>query len=316
MMDLLVATVGSETDSEMIEFCLNHLLRFRRPRLTPLMQGLLGRISTLSNPTDTAHLLGGVIGDAVIRYRASGEDHDELQAISNWFDEIRIDRGQSVEVRQSLITSLLAGADRRIALCKQRTKQYATEWLSLTNWGINEWLELGTDVNDTRHLPSTPVRFARQHAWSGNVLGYVLTELNDLLIRILREGGLGEFNSIHFELNESVENKNIVAETGNRPSNRLPVVAFMSDGQRLEICRASVDRVADWRRQDKKTNDLVYGSSLSGQDSKKLIENCFDFAKDRNYVRREMVTIVDVLADAELRHIANALRIKLRRVKR
>lgn len=312
MMELLVRVVESETDSEMIGFCLNHLLRFGRPGLTPLMQGILSRISTLSQPTDTAHLLGGVLGDAVVRYRAGVEELDELQVISAWFDEIRSERGLSVEVRQSLITSILASAERNIAMCEQPMKRHASEWVSLTNWGITEWLGLGADVHDTRHLPSAPVRFAREHVWSSEMLCYVLTELHDLLIRILREGGLGEFNSIHFELNEPVVNNDIVAETSKSSSGKLPVVAFMPDSQRLEICRASVDRVADWRREGKTTNDLAYGSSLSGQDSKKLLENCFDFSKDRNHVRRELVTIVDVLADAGVRNIANELRIKLR----
>lgn len=309
MMDLLVRAVECETDSEMVSFCLNHLLQFGKSGLTPLMRGLLGRVNELSEPTKTSYLLGGVIGDAVIRYRAGGEEHEELQAISAWFDEIRSEPGMSVEVRQSLLTSLLDAAERRIALSEQQNKKYASEWVALTCWGIGEWLDSSADVEDTRHLPSGPVRFARHHIWSSDVLRYVLTELHALLIRIVRSGGLGEFYSIHFELTEHVENKYIANETS---SAKLPVVAFMSDDERLAICRASVNRVAEWRREGKTTNDLAYGSSLSGQDSKELIINCFEFAKDRDHVRREFVTIVDALADANLRHVANELRTTLR----
>lgn len=314
MMDVLGRAVDAETDSEIVGFCLRHLLRFGRPEITPVMQRLLRRINRLSNPTDTAHLIGGVIGDAVMRYRACGEEHVELRALSEWFDELRDDRGQSVEVRQALIVSILDAAERKIASCEQHTKQYATEWVALTNWGISEWLDSNADVCDSRGLPSTPIRFARQHMWSGAVLSYVLRELHDVLIRVLREGGLGEFYFVHSELNHEVENKYIIAETGKRTSSGLPAIAFMSDDHRLAICRTSVARVADWRREGKTTNDLAYGSSLYGQDSKKLIENCFEVARDRAHVRRELVTIVDVFAaDTELRHIANELRIGFRR---
>jgi hypothetical protein len=309
MMDLLVRAVEFETDSEMVSLCLNHLLLFRKRGLTPLMRGLLGRVNELSEPTETSYLLGEVIGDAVIRYRASGEDREELQAISEWFNEIRNERGMSVEVRKSLLTSLLNAAERRIALSEQQNKKHASEWVALTCWRIGEWLDSSADGEDTRHLPSGLVRFARHHMWSSKVLRYVLSELHALLIRIVRSGGLGEFYFLHFELNKNIENKHIAEEIS---SAKLPVVAFMSDDERLAICRASVNRVAEWRREGKTTNDLAYGSSLSGQDSKELILNCFKFANDRDHVRREFVTLVDALADANLRHVANELRTTLR----
>jgi len=309
MMDLLVRAVEFETDSEMVSLCLKHLLLFRKRGLTPLMRGLLGRVNELSEPTETSYLLGEVIGDAVIRYRASGEDREELQAISEWFNEIRNERGMSVEVRKSLLTSLLNAAERRIALSEQQNKKHASEWVALTCWRIGEWLDSSADGEDTRHLPSGLVRFARHHMWSSKVLRYVLSELHALLIRIVRSGGLGEFYFLHFELNKNIENKHIAEEIS---SAKLPVVAFMSDDERLAICRASVNRVAEWRREGKTTNDLAYGSSLSGQDSKELILNCFKFANDRDHVRREFVTLVDALADANLRHVANELRTTLR----
>ncbi len=313
MRELLVRSVRNEVNSKLLRSCLTHLLQLRDSRLTSLMQHLLGRISGVTDPVDTAHLLGEVIGNAVMRYRAGCEELDELETISRWFDEIRDHRAHSSEVRQALITSILAAAELEVALSEHRKEHYLTEWLSLTRWGIGEWLDDVGDAEDTRHLPSTPIRFARQSVWSSDLLVYVLSELKDLLIRVFQEGSLGEIYSVHFELSERVEGKHVIAGARSSGSGASSVMAFLSDAECLEICRASAERVAGWRREGKVTNDLAYGSSLSGQDSKRLIEQCFETARDRNHVRRELAPIVDVLAEAGLRDIANELRIKLRR---
>lgn len=305
---LLVEIVERERDSEIVDLSLGRLIRLGCPQLTQLLQLVLVRIEEFNKPRETAHLIGSVVGNAVIRYRAGHEAHEELRNISEWFDAMKLGPEYSSEVGEALITSVLDSAERHIALHDNPTREHATEWLSLVKWGINRWLDAGPDVNDTRHLPNAPIRFVREHAWSRDVLEYLLVELNDLLIRIFHEGGLGEFNLVHFECTERVDNARIVAEIGET----LPVVAFLSDGQRLGLCRASAERVADWRREGKKTNDLGFGSSLTGQDTKRLIEKCFAHSGDRNHVRRELATIVDILADAGLRNVANELRATLR----
>ncbi len=310
MTGLLVQVAEEATDSQLIGLALDRLLQRGQPGITKLLSQLIERIDELSDPNETAQLIGNVIGDAVIRFRAGGENLDDLRTISEWFDSLKEQKRQALEVRRALITAILSAAERTVSLCEKRTKSLAVEWLSIVNWVVNEWLDSDPDRKDMRHLPNDPIRFIGECAWSVEVVQFLLTGFEETLVKIIREGGLGEFYSIHYELIDPVENKYVVAELND---SKRPVISFMSDAQRLQLCRASAERVAAWRREGKATNDLAYGSSVGGRDTQHLIENSFDYASDRNFVRRELASIVEILADAQLRQVANELRIKLRR---
>ena len=135
----------------------------------------------------------------------------------------------------------------------------------------------------------------------------MLTRLSDTLALIVRQGGLGNFFSIHFELVRNTENSQLLESI-----DALPVLAFLDDQCRIDICLASTERLVEWSRAQKTTNDLAYGSSISGHDTSKLIECCIDYCDDKNFTRRELSKCVDLLSELEDRRISNELRIKLR----
>jgi hypothetical protein len=309
---LLVRTTEEEKDSNNVGFAIRRLLYAGKIGTAQVLENVIGRLDALSDPAETAHLVGGAIGDALIQHRAERNAHEEITQISKWFSDWQEWSQLSVVVRRALITSILSSAERRIVTAETPTRLHAAEWLALQNWGINEWLDVGSREDDSQHLPSSPLRFARQCAWSREILEYMLSELETTIQRVLRDGGLGEFHFVHYELRQPVEAKRL--QNGTVEGNRLPLISFVTDAQCVTICQGSARRVAEWAHAGKQTNDLAYGSSLSGYDTKELVENTFEYAKDRNYVRRAMAGIIDILAETGLRELANELRAKLRKL--
>ena len=124
---------------------------------------------------------------------------------------------------------------------------------------------------------------------------------------IIANGGLAEFFEIHYELTNHVESPVIVKKFGLHPA-----VSFLDDSERIELCSCSVRRLCAWQKEKKTTNDLGYGSSLYGVETEKLLSICMDYADDKSFVRRELANSIDSISNADLREVANRLRLRLR----
>lgn len=300
--ELLVRVLQTETHSDDIEFALHHLLRAGSSGIAQLMRSLLERVDTLTNPSDIAYMIGGVIGNAVVRYRGSGEDAKELEEISRWYDQLAEDCPTEESVRFSLIASILEGAKSFLGTVKLLEDRHAEVWLALITWGLNTWLN--QEEGQKNHLPVRPVTDVREMHWNVSQRAFLLEGIVDVLLRLVSEADLGGFYEVHYELRKLLEDDT---------SKRSEVVACpLSDKTLLRCCRASAERVAQWWREGKTTNDLAYRFSLSGDNTSELLTLVFNIANDRENARREIAPIIDILADAGLRDTASQLRNKFR----
>lgn len=301
---LLVDVVQIETNSHQLMMAFDRLL-LRGRGMRGLMQSLIGRINTLSDPAEIAHLIGSVIGDSVVRYRAEGEEARELADISEWFETLKMEFNLEVSIRNDLAVSILDGAKSRLGSLECRTRSHAKVWLALVEWGLNDWLASGEERNDD--LPVLPVSVMREMRWGRDEQLFIMQGLADVLLRIVSETELGAFYEVHYELRKLLEDE---PEGRTVVSDRAAMMVLTP--WLLQVCRASAERVAEWRREGRTTNDLAYVFSVSGDNTKDLILRVFDSAIDRENVRRELVPVVDILADAGLRDTASVLREKLR----
>ena len=174
--------------------------------------------------------------------------------------------------------------------------------------GTREFLDTKTKV-EGRSNTLRAVTFVLEMPWPAKERRRCYEELGDVFERVFREGDVGEFSMLHFELKEEICQQQS-GETGDVQQRRE---IAPTDSLLLRLCRASAERVAEWRRKGETTRDLGYGACLWGGDTGDLIESVFLHARDREFVRRELSPIIDILAGAGLTTLATDLRMKIRR---
>jgi hypothetical protein len=134
--------------------------------------------------------------------------------------------------------------------------------------------------------------------WPGGVRRRILGALQEPFLCLLRDGTLGDFCSFHYQLGELL---------------RGDVQGDFSDEHLLELCRASAERVASWRRSGKSTRDFGWPTGLTGQATADLIRAVVTVGRDRNYFRRELPPVIDCLGEFGAPGVATELRVLLRR---
>jgi hypothetical protein len=291
------------TSSEAIEIVLHHLLRLGMPGITTRMQLLLNRIGTLTDPPGIAFLIGTVIGDAVVRYRANREDVKDLADMSRWYDDLSENGSHVGAIRGALLTGILDGAKSRMDSMQRLEWKHAETWLLVVTRTLANWLDLGAERMN--RLPVLPVTLVREMEWTEEQRAFLFAGITDILLRIIREADLGGFYWVHRELQEllnSQETRRGVARTS----------GLASDETLVRFCSESARRVAQWWKEGRKTNDIAYVRSLGGADTSALITLAFETAADRENMRRELAPVIDILADAGLRDSASRLRERLR----
>ena len=301
----LMCMLRTSTYSQEIEFSLHHLLLINEPGITDLMRLLIDRINMLTSPSDIAHIIGLVIGDAVARYRGDGEDGLELANLSQLYDELIADHSQGTLVRFSLITSIIQGVNSHLCSLDKLKSNHADLWLKIITSGLNDWLEMGAERNDD--LPVMPITSVLEMKWNKNQRISLLEGMGAIIIKIIKEADLGGFYEIHYELRNLLKGVNTNKTTALDHSTRLALDKIL-----LQSCQASAERVNHWCQEQRTTNDLAYIYNLNGENTCDLITLVYETAIDRNSARRELAPVIDILADAGLRNAASNLRQKIR----
>ena len=104
----------STTQSGHIQVALGLLLRLGGDDATEVMRTLVARIGTLTSPSETAYLIGQIVGNAVVRHRADREYLKELAETARWYDEIMNECSQGQPARLASRRNLRG---RRISSC-------------------------------------------------------------------------------------------------------------------------------------------------------------------------------------------------------
>ena len=305
---LLNTVVEEDRHSDILERSLHHALRFGSSDIVGVLKRVWNRIETVSNPAETALFIGTVIGNAAMRYRGDGEETPVLAELTAWCEQLRNEPSDRHTARGALVHGILWAAKKHAENAHELTSRHADAWLELAQWGAREYLDTRTQV-EGRASTLQAVTFVLEMPWPPAERRRLYEELGDIFERVIREGNVGEFSMLHFELTEEIGQQ----RSGDKTDAHQRRDIAPTDNLLLRLCRASAERVAEWRRKGETTRDLGYGVCLWGGDTGDLIELVFLYARDREYVRRELSPIIDILASAELTTLATDLRMKIRR---
>lgn len=187
----------------------------------------------------------------------------------------------------------------------------AEAWLKVSQKVIDDWPHAGDKAFDNRDFPMHTLFMAFESKWSERERGEVLERLVPGLQKLLRRGTLGDLADLHFSFRELVtgdRHSRLSGDTGAA----TPVLDASVERVAPQIVRAAADRVAQWQREKKVTNDLGWGGALSGQETVELIKTLMDRGRDRARLAQEFMPTIDVLGDAGLTGTAASARAYIR----
>ena len=167
------------------------------------------------------------------------------------------------------------GAESHLAASKHLSQRHAEVWLSILTQGVTSWLD--KDAEHAHELPLQPVSSVLEMAWTDEQQAFLLDGMVGSLLRLLNEADLGDFYHVHHELGKLF--KDTTQEGGTQKQRTLH---HFSDENLLRFCRTSAERVARWSNEGRRTNDLAYVHSLSGDTTVDLIALTFENAADRD----------------------------------
>ena len=302
----LLDAVAEETlEADVLQRVLEHILRRGATNIVERLKSIWSRIENIDDPARIARFIGQVLGNATLRARGDREPNPVLEELATWCDEIRTEGPRNSKTRMELIHGVVWAAKEHLGGKTALTTQHADVWLGLARWGAAEFLVAPAETR--RHAAiMQAIMFVLEMNWPVAERRRLYDELGDVLERIIREGDLDEYSTLLFNLKEEVGGASS-AEGGPARS------VAPGDELLLRLCRASAERVAEWREKGETTNDLGYVQALSGRDTAGLMEHVVENARDREYVRRELPQVIDILASAGLTSLATELRLKLRR---
>ncbi|MGB2985220.1 MAG: hypothetical protein WBE26_05000, partial [Phycisphaerae bacterium] len=302
---LLDAVTEDTLVADVLQRALGHILRRGATNIVERLKSIWSRIEKIDDPATIARFIGQVLGNATLRARGDRESNPVLEGLATWCDEIRTEGPRNSNTRLELIHGVVWAAKEHLSGPTALTTQHADVWLGFARWGATEFFPAPAETR--RHAAiMQAIMSVLEMNWPIAERRRLYDELGDVLERVIREGDLDEYSTLLFKLKEEVGGASSAEGGPARP-------VALSDELLLRLCRASAERVARWREQRVTTNDLGYVQALSGRDTAELIERVVQNARDREYVRRELPQVVDILATAGLTSLATELRLKLRR---
>jgi hypothetical protein len=303
----LEAIVEYETDPVVMQYGLQRLMDVTSSELPRLLGRLLERAMSIPELSETVRHVALQLGFSHMAFHTAEDSSDVSRSMSAIYEAQQDLPDATPDARNQFITGVLWGATRFLK-GKELNSRHADGWSSIVAWAIEKWPLVAE--SDNERFPFTPITVGMKQAWPSVLRRRLYDNLADGLLHILRDGSLGDFCGLHFELSEELGRP---AVQGKPTEESAHGESPLSDSMLIRLCEESVERVARWRTEGKWTRDLGWGSGLSGHDTAKLMHQAFENASDRNYFRRLLPRMIDRLADAGCTQLAAELRVWLRR---
>jgi hypothetical protein len=308
----LAAIAEAETNPLVVKYGLRTLFDLRWPNLAEFLDQLLRRAMTMPELSDSVRQIGIQLGHAVMVHRCAQAASPRFEAMAAVFEGHKATPLETTQNADRFVDGVLWGATDFLKQAIALTDCHANCWLGIVNWAIGAWPGFDARSDDDR-FPLTPVSVGLEQSWPDSLQKRVYEGVGNPFLRILKEGTLGDFCSLHHAIDRDLEGKMRRSAVEQGSDVMIPIEPPFSDDFLVRLCQESVARVGEWRAEDKRTNDLGWAAGLSGHDSGQLIQKVIEHCRDRGYIRRMLPPVIDRLAEAGCSAVAAELRVRLRR---
>ncbi|NLS98066.1 MAG: hypothetical protein GXX96_38540 [Planctomycetaceae bacterium] len=307
----LTTVIEAEMSPLVLNYALENLLQFLWPEMAQLLERLLFRAMPNSELAEIVNRVANQIGYAVVADRGNEAAAPEFLALTDILSAHKSHPVENAQTEENFVNGLLRGSTHCLEESPMLTVRHAEGWLEIVNWGIQRWPSFASGSDNDR-FPLHSVFTGLWRPWPDPVRAYVYHELEDGLLHIVRQGTLGDFCMLHYELRNELEGKRrrqSVLQGSGKPA---LLESGFTDQYLVRFCQESAARVSRWRAEGKRSDDLGWMGGPSGQDTAQLIEKVIEHGRDRDYLRRMLPSIIDTLSEAECTTLAAKLRIGVR----
>ncbi len=304
---LLEAAVVAETDSAILLRAMSVLLGTRK--VADHLRLLMARLPKLSGAADLANQLGVVLGSSILQARKDSETKPILVQVAALCDEALSTHESLGPYGIQFVRAVIWGAAELLGTYESVPERLAGHWEALAKRAIESAMLSSTDEDGRLERLLHGVMLGLESRWSPATRTRLYDALAPTLENVIRKGSLGDVSWLHYllmrELNGAEEDQPI--------REKLPLAP--TDSVLIGFCRASAERVREWRNQKMTTNDIGWVSMLSGEDTAAMIRKVYRVGSDKAYVQRSLAPVIDVLSEAGIAEVAADLRLMLRRGK-
>jgi hypothetical protein len=311
---LLAEAVRSETHSLVVNNAVGRSTYLVRFAPAPELRDFLGR-ADVGAYEDGLRYVAQLLGEAAITVGLQGDSANErVMEVHRLLEEVLARKDMDVDIVDRILDGVLWGATDYALNRDAITPSLADAWLRTVDRVVSNWRFDQSQGDDGGHFPIHALSNMIDGRRSGEVRQRVFRGILEAFEKIIRQGSLMDFCTIHFSLSMLISGRGRPAPAESSSDDHLAITE-VTEGLLLGLCRASVVRVSEWKRQGKTSKDVGWSRGLDGIDSVALIKTLFDVGRDRDRLERQLAPLADILADASLQGIAADLRTHLRRVR-
>ncbi|MEX2119725.1 MAG: hypothetical protein WD847_09030 [Pirellulales bacterium] len=307
---LLAESVESEPHAVVVRYAVDRLVDLAWAAPTPELPTFMRRAAA-GGHGDALRCVSRVLGAAAVRTSLLAQG-SRVKELDEYFRQaLALDWSDAAALTDFLHGALVGATDcfRGAGL---KTAELEEAWLRVTDLVVARWPFGALNEAHGGRFSVHALLSVIEGDTSPEARGRLFLGLSPALEMILRNGDLGAYCELHFELKGLIAGKDWRAR-GRRESRDSVPISEPLEAVLLGVCRASVERVAVWKREGKTTNDLGWTSGLDGRDSTELVKCCLDVSRDRERMKRELMPLTDILADAGETGVAAELRAYLRK---
>jgi hypothetical protein len=309
---LLAEAIRSEPNPVVVRYAVDRLVEIVRAAPTPELPAFLNRAAA-GGHGDALRRVAQVLGEAAVvaHQTSAGKRAGEL---ADLLRQALASECPDADALGDFLEGALMGATDSVTRAEPRGPGAEDAWLRTVESLVAHWPFAASGKDDRERFPVHVLWSVIEGETSPEDRARVFLGLARTLETLLRNADLAAFCNLHFELNRLIAgwHQHIPGQREREWRAGIPVSESVEDALRA-LCRASVDRVVAWKREGKTTDDLAWRSGLDGRNSAELVKSCLDASRDRERMKRGLIPLADVLADAGLTQVAADLRAHLRK---
>jgi hypothetical protein len=305
----LTQLVAEEEDPVVLRYAVDRVLRIGGPDFGANLGRFLDRAPQVESSGEMVNQIALAVGHAYLLGQGQANPGEGVRQLSELFLCLQQAPPEHAPTREVLIRGLLFGAFDLFKEPRSRTPPSADAWAALVVWACSSWPWSQEPAEKPERFPVLPIMAVLARSWPEGLRRRMVSALQGCFLRIMRDGAFADFFWLHHEI------RGLLRGDGQGPNSQVIPLdkGDFSDEQLIELCRASADRVASWRAAGTTTRDLGWMAALNGHETADLIRAVLEAANDRNYLRRELPPLIDLLAENGSPGIATELRLLLRR---
>lgn len=295
---LLTTTLARESNPALLRYAVARLIYANPASEIPEFV----RRAAAGGHGDSLRTISELLGDAVARKHLPSPS-GRVSELEGYYRRCIAFTWPNAEALSDFLSGALVGIVARVQSVNAQSNEVWQAWIKEIDQAVALWPFSAFTDEGERFPIHVLLKLFRNDVCEEERTG-LFVGLASTFETVLRSGDLPSFCALHHDL------KGLLVGS-RRFSVGLPMNRAVENVLPL-LARASVERVATWKKEGKVTKDWGWQSGVDGRDSAELVKCCLDVSRDRSRMLASLAALPDILANAGYLSVAADLRAYLR----